>query len=257
MATDTIRIIYGRAAVGTLTADIYPVGSLTALATGATVSSTAATGVFTFPAVDPTAGTTYAYHLKDSGVSGQLVAYGFFVAQNATATIEELDLHSALRPTVDQRTLDISSGGEAGIDLGNVGNPTTTVNLSGLTIKAVTDNVSFAAASIRTAVGLASANLDTQLADLPTASELTDEIDTLPTAAEIFAAVLTTAMTESYAADGVAPTLAQAVFLIQQGIGEAAISGTTKTVKKLDGSTTAATFTLDDASNPTSITRAT
>jgi hypothetical protein len=36
----------------------------------------------------------------------------------------------------------VSSGGEAGIDFANIGSPTTTVNLSGTTIKAVTDRVS-------------------------------------------------------------------------------------------------------------------
>lgn len=69
--------------------------------------------------------------------------------------------------------------------------------------------------------------------------------------------ILTTQMTEAYAADGVAPTLAQALFLIQQTIGDFAISGTTMTVKKLDGLNTSATYTLTDASNPTGRTRAT
>ena len=39
-----------------------------------------------------------------------------------------------LQPTVAGRTLDVSAGGEAGIDLANVGSPTTTLNLSGVTI---------------------------------------------------------------------------------------------------------------------------
>lgn len=68
--------------------------------------------------------------------------------------------------------------------------------------------------------------------------------------------ILTTQLTESYAADGVAPTLVQAIFLIQQFLYERATSGTTVTVKKLDGSTTAATLTLNDGTSPTSITRA-
>ncbi len=68
--------------------------------------------------------------------------------------------------------------------------------------------------------------------------------------------ILTSQMTEAYAADGTAPTLAQALFLIQQMLGDFSISGTTLTVKKLDGSTTAATFTLDDGTTPTSLTRA-
>ena len=69
--------------------------------------------------------------------------------------------------------------------------------------------------------------------------------------------VLTTAMTESYASDGSAPTLAQALFAIQQFLQERSVSSTTVTVKKLDGSTSAMTFTLNDAAVPTSITRAT
>lgn len=70
-------------------------------------------------------------------------------------------------------------------------------------------------------------------------------------------AILTRAMTESYNADGAAPTLAQALFAILQRLTEFSISGTTITVKKLDGSTTAFTLTLDSAGSPTSSTRAT
>ena len=69
--------------------------------------------------------------------------------------------------------------------------------------------------------------------------------------------LLTTQMTESYAADGTAPTVAQALFAIQQFLQERSTATTTVTVKKLDGSTSAMTFTLDDATTPTSITRAT
>jgi len=45
----------------------------------------------------------------------------------------------ALRPTVDGRTLDVSSGGEAGLDWANIGSPTTTQNLSGTSVKTATD----------------------------------------------------------------------------------------------------------------------
>jgi hypothetical protein len=69
--------------------------------------------------------------------------------------------------------------------------------------------------------------------------------------------VLTTQMTESYAADGTAPTLAQAIFLSMQNLQDFSFAGTTQTVKQIDGSTTAATYTLDDAVAPTSKTRAT
>lgn len=44
-----------------------------------------------------------------------------------------------LQPTTAGRTLDVSAGGEAGIDWANIGSPTTTVNLSATTIKTATD----------------------------------------------------------------------------------------------------------------------
>jgi len=93
---------------------------------------------------------------------------------------------------------------------------------------------SVGAADIRSAVGLASANLDTQLA-----------------------AIWTTALTEAYRATGATGTPAQLLYEILAHLGEASISGTTKTLKKLDGSTTAKTYTLDSATTPTSITETT
>lgn len=68
--------------------------------------------------------------------------------------------------------------------------------------------------------------------------------------------ILGTALTESYAADGATGTLTQILYAIQQMMQEKSISSTTMTVKRLDGSATAMTFTLNDATDPTSITRA-
>ncbi len=67
--------------------------------------------------------------------------------------------------------------------------------------------------------------------------------------------IFTTQLAESYAADGVAPTPAQALFLIQQMLTEKSVAETTVTVKKLDGAVTAFTLTLDEGANPSSITR--
>lgn len=67
----------------------------------------------------------------------------------------------------------------------------------------------------------------------------------------------TSALTEAYAADGAGFTLSQALYGIHQFLGEHSTSGTTWTVKKRDGSTTANTYTLNDATNPTAITQAT
>jgi len=72
-----------------------------------------------------------------------------------------------------------------------------------------------------------------------------------PTAAAITTAVLTTQMTEAYSANGVAPTLTQAVLLCMQRLTEFGITGTALTVRRLDGATTAYGLTLDSASAPT------
>jgi hypothetical protein len=65
----------------------------------------------------------------------------------------------------------------------------------------------------------------------------------------------TVAVTESYSTDGAAPTPVQALMGILQALTEVTISSTTMTIKKLDGSTTAMTLTLNDATTPTSKTR--
>ena len=70
------------------------------------------------------------------------------------------------------------------------------------------------------------------------------------------AAIVEKQLTESYATDGSAPTLEQALMMLLQHHQEKSVSGTTVTIKKLDKSTTASTYTLDSATDPTSITRA-
>jgi len=72
-----------------------------------------------------------------------------------------------------------------------------------------------------------------------------------------FNQIWTTQLSESYAGDGVAPTPAQALFITMQNLQSFSFAGVTQTVKRIDDSTTAATYTLDDATNPTSKTRTT
>ena len=71
------------------------------------------------------------------------------------------------------------------------------------------------------------------------------------------AAVWTTALTEAYRATGATGTAAQLLYEILAHLGEFAIASTTKTTKKLDGTATAKTYTLDDDVSPTSITETT
>lgn len=88
-------------------------------------------------------------------------------------------------------------------------------------------------------------------ADAIGASELASDAAT-----EIADAVLRAALTESYASLHAAPTLTQLMLEIRALLAEKSVSGTTLTANKLDGSTPAETFTLDDATTPSAITRA-
>lgn len=94
-------------------------------------------------------------------------------------------------------------------------------------------------------------------ADAITAAKIaTDAIGSDELATSAVSKILTTAMTEAYAADGATNTVAQALYFLIAALSEFSVSGTTVTLKKLDGSTTAAVLTLSNASDPTSITRA-
>jgi hypothetical protein len=99
--------------------------------------------------------------------------------------------------------------------------------------------------------------------DPPTNAEM--EARTLATASYLTAAAVnaevvdvlrTDTLPDSYSADAAQPTIAQAVLEIRQFLMERSVTAATVTVKKPNGSTTAMTFTLDDGTNPTSITRA-
>lgn len=70
-------------------------------------------------------------------------------------------------------------------------------------------------------------------------------------------AILRTALTEGYASDGSAPTLEQFMYMMWSALAQFDITSTTLTARRLDGTTSAMTFTLNDATNPTSRTRAT
>lgn len=61
---------------------------------------------------------------------------------------------------------------------------------------------------------------------------------------------------DSVPADGSRPSVKQALYMLTQFMLERSVSTTTMTVKKPDGSTTLFTLTLNDATTPTSITRA-
>lgn len=105
-------------------------------------------------------------------------------------------------------------------------------------------------AAILAAVDTEVAAIKTKTDNLPAAPAAVGDI---PTVAQIW----TTALTEAYRSAGAAGTAAQLLHEILQNLTEFAISGTTKTVKKFNGSDTAKTYTLNSATTPTAITETT
>lgn len=153
------------------------------------------------------------------------------------------------------------SAGTAGYIVGTNLNATVSSRLASASYTAPLD-----ASGVRSAVGLASANLDTQLTaiddyldtELAAIKAKTDNLPPDPAdQSAVEAAILaawTTAITESYASNGAAFTPAQGMYAIHQMLMDFAISGTTISVKQLGG-TEAFAVTLDDATTPTSASR--
>ena len=96
-----------------------------------------------------------------------------------------------------------------------------------------------------TAAGPTKSEMDTAHGLLATPAQVNEQVDT----------AWTTQMADSVATDGTIATREQALYQAIQRLTEFAIVGTTITVKKVDGSTTLFTMTIDDATSPTSSTR--
>lgn len=206
----------------------------------------------------------------DSGDDSQEVCLHITHAGMAPVTLK-FELY---RPKITAgNTLDVTSGGAAGIDWGNVENPTTTLNLSATTVKTATDvetdtaDIQSRLPAALTAGGNMKADALAVSGSATAANNVevvfdTDFATNYGSNAWIVAlnsdyefAKGTEAMTESYAANGVAPTPIQALYGIQQMLQMFGISGTSLTVKKLDNATTAFVVTLNDATSPTGAAR--
>lgn len=110
-------------------------------------------------------------------------------------------------------------------------------------------SVTGAVGSVTGAVGSVTGNVG---------GNLTGSIGSLGTTAktDVSTAVLTTTMTEAYPVKGSSFTLAAGIYNLVQELGERAITSTTVTILKRDQATTAKTYTLNSASNPTASTEA-
>jgi hypothetical protein len=143
---DTSAVIYGKfvsvrvdtGAPATLTSgalSVYKDNSTTQSTTGVTFTGDfdSVTGLNHFAIDTSTDGTFYSAGsffdiVITTGTVNSISAVGFCVGQ---FTIKKT---SQLRPTTAGRTLDVSAGGEAGLDWANVGSPTTSLALTGTTI---------------------------------------------------------------------------------------------------------------------------
>lgn len=134
-------------------------------------------------------------NLTNAATSGDLTAT-MKASVNAEADTALSD-YGALKPTTAGRTLDVSAGGEAGIDLANVGSPTTTLNLSGTTISTsqTITTVSGAVGSVTGAVGSVTGNVG---------GNVTGSVGSLATQAkaDVNAEVVDVLATDTYAEPG-------------------------------------------------------
>lgn len=147
---------------GTPVVSVYKDGSLTQSTAGITLT------------VDFD-GLTGLHHLAiDTSADGTFYSAGsHFEAVITTGTVDSVSVvgscvasfslrkDSALKATVAGRTLDVSAGGEAGLDWANIGSPTTAVNLSATNIDVdqVVASVSGAVGSVTGAVGSVTGNV--------------------------------------------------------------------------------------------------
>jgi hypothetical protein len=246
---------------------------------GASVSADVAAVKVDTAAILVDTGTTLDARIPAALVSGRMdSSVGAMAANVMTAAAAAPDLTTELQSGLSTLTA-AQVNTEVDTALSDVGVTTTVTGRIDAAISSRGTGTALDAAGVRSAVGLASANLDTQLGDVPTNSELTTALGTaddatLAAIATLQALVddlegrltstragyldnLGAALTEAYAADGANATLAELLYEIRALLSEFSISGTTLTAKKKDGSTTAATYTLDSSTAPTSITRAT
>lgn len=208
----------------------------------------------------------HSYAPTQAETNGDHVAVSFSGSGALTQTVQ---VYTTFPQTVDNATAiaDIPTNAEfnarslPSADYFIVSDYTAPANADITSILADTSELQGNQGDWATATGFATT---AEIADVPTVAEfnartvvsadyfVTSDYTEAPTVSQI----LTAQMTESYAADGAAPTLAQCLFLTMQNLQDFNYVGTTQTVKKIDGIATAATYTLNDASAPTSKTRA-
>lgn len=267
MASAVVEAFLGISGL-TLTVDLYPLGSDTAGASGITMTeATNRKGLYTGTTTAALVGEHQVFMKSGSTVVG--LGYVWMTDDTAVHRI------------VDAAAVDAKSGTSVNVGswLGTV--ITTAVpNTASVTVTTNNDKTAYSLSqafpSNFSSLGIGASGhilivdtLTTYTNDTPQTGDafgrlgvagvgLTNIGDTrMAKLDQNISTILTTAMTEAYAAKGATMTLAQFAYFMQSFLTNFAVAGTTYTTKKLDGTTTAATGTLDSSTIPTQNLRAT
>lgn len=183
--------------------------------------------------------------LKSVAVNnGDANGIGVSVTGSGTGNSHALYLNST-----NGQGLCVVAGSHAVTATSSAGKGMEIIGATGDVVADITGNLSGSIGSVGTA-GIAAASYAAGAVDAAAlAADASQEIADTTLARSLAA--------ESYAADGAVPTLSQMLYGIWSALAQFDIAATTITCRKLDGTTSAMTFTLNDAANPTSRTRAT
>lgn len=151
-----------------------------------------------------------------TGTVGGTSVVGYVIAEFS------IENRGGLRPTVAGRTLDVSTGGEAGIDWANVGSPTTTLALTGTTV-ATTQKVDVDTIKTQAVTAAAGVTFPTSIASptnitagtITTATNLTNA----PTSGDLTATMKTSVTTAATAATPTAAAVTGAVGSVTGAVG--------------------------------------
>lgn len=192
---------------------------------------------------------------------------GKLLVDNINATISSRSSHSATdvwaaatRSLTDKADFALSAASRAAIaddtwDEARAGH--VAAGSFGEGVASVQGNVTGSVASVTGAVGSVSGNVGGNVAGSVGSVTTVNDKTGYRLSATGVNDILRTALTEGYAADNAAPTLEQFAFMLWSVFAQFDITGTTITARRLDGTTSAMTFTLDSSTAPTSRTRAT
>lgn len=202
----TVTTVNGLAA-NVITAASIAADAITAakVADGTIDAATFAAGAINAAAIaaDAITDAKVAADVTIASVTGSVGSVVGLTASNLDATVS-----SRLAPTVAARTLDVSVAGNAGIDWGNIDNPTTAQILSGTTIDNVTIVSNLANGSV-SALAIATDAIDADAIAASAVAEIQSGLSTLTTA-QVNAEVVDALATDTYAEPGQAAPAATA-----------------------------------------------